>query len=137
MEHTFVIRNVDTSVYGLPTFINLNGDDVENIEAKTSINWRATIDIREWGINGIYSHIDSAKIEIKYDHYDVEDGIALTVTLDVIHEGCAQVTIEHNGTITVIQDDWTYKSCIEMTEERTLYPVDVTIDFEKRKITIE
>lgn len=119
MEFTTKISDTPKiDIYGLDKHL---GIEVDDYSALAVIKWSAEVETRDWGIKGVCAIVRSVSGSIEYSYY-ADDDLECTTLIEK--------EIEFVGDGFEIKDeDFKFKNGM-------LEPIDIEIDFEKKKITI-
>ncbi len=122
MEFKTKLHNESISCYGVPKYLELHKDiEISDIIASATVKWGVEIAAMLWGIKDISCFFQSVEAEIEFQYYsedDVECNNLLTKTFEI-----------HSNDFTIVDE--------MKIKDNVLYPSNIEIDLERKKITIE
>jgi hypothetical protein len=123
----------DITIYGINKHLGISKKADVDIFGAALINFNIDVQVKEWGLNGIYLNIDKIGIEFEYE---IEiDEMEQSDFDKLIKSGCTSSEFTLYGSFELSTESFTIKNEIEL-RDGVLQIQDLTIDFDKNGIEI-
>ena len=123
-DSQFITKNVDTDIYYLSSSLGIDaGEDVDTSNSGSVVTWKLDPDIRSYGIKSMGVMVLSVSVSIEWE----------VITAD--NTPSRKGVIEFNTQDPKFKN-WAIESDMDFAKDGGCYPINVTLDWQARKISV-